>query len=143
MKLSNMAEALEAQILEPNSDLKGFEERIADIINHKWEVRYNKKFACYLKKATLRYPTADFDDSLYDADRLIDTSSIEELATCGWIEEDRNLLITGSTGAVKSYLVNALYIFALRRFHTCKYIRASTLMNGSGKTEGCLHELFK
>lgn len=99
MKLSGMAEALEAQILEPNSDLKGFEERIADIVNHEWEVRYNKKFARYLKKATLRYPTADFDDSLYDADRLIDTNSVEELATCGWIKEGRNLLITGSTGA--------------------------------------------
>ena len=129
MKLSGMAEALEAQILEPNSDLKGFEERIADIVNHEWEVRYNKKFARYLKKATLRYPTADFDDSLYDADRLIDTNSVEELATCGWIEEGRNLLITGSTGAGKSYLANALCICALRRFHTCKYIRANTLMN--------------
>lgn len=84
MKLFGMTEALEAQILEPNSDLKGFEERIADIINHEWKVRYNKKFACYLKKVTLRYPTADFDDSLYDADRLIDTSSIEELAPRRW-----------------------------------------------------------
>lgn len=120
---------MEAQILEPNSDLKSFEERIADIINHEWEVRYNKKFTRYLKKATLRYPTADFDDSLYDADRLIDTNSVEELTTCGWIEEGRNLLITGTTGAGKSYLANALCICTLRRFYTCKYIRANTLMN--------------
>ena len=129
MKLSGMADAFEAQVLDPNSDLKSFLDRISCIVNHEWELRYNKKLARFMKKATLRYPSADLDDTLYEPDRLIDTGAVEELATCRWIEEGRNLLITGATGAGKSYLANALCISALRRFHSCRYIRANTLMN--------------
>ncbi len=91
-------------------------------------MRYNKKFNRYLKKATLKYPAADIDDSIYDADRLLDTGTIESLTSCAWIEDGRNLLITGSTGSGKTYISNALCISALRQFLSVKYIKASTLI---------------
>lgn len=129
MKLSGMADALEQQLSDPNADLSGFDERFESIVNHEWEVRFNKKFCRFLKKATLKYPQADLDETLYEPDRLLDTATIERLSTCGWIEEGRNLIITGATGAGKSYLANALCIAALRQFKPAKYIRANTLMN--------------
>lgn len=129
MKLSGMAEAYEAQIENPNSDLDGFEFRFEAIINYEWELRFNKKLSRFLKKATLRYPQADFDESLYEPDRILDTASIEKLSTCEWIEDGRNLIITGAAGTGKSYLSNALCISALRQFKTARYIRANTLMN--------------
>lgn len=129
MKLSGMAEALEEQFIDPNGDLAGFDERFERIINHEWELRFNKKFSRFLKKATLKYPQADLDETIYEPDRLLDTTTIERLSTCQWIEEGRNLLITGATGAGKSYLANALCISALRQFKSTKYIRANTLMN--------------
>lgn len=129
MKLSGMAEALEEQLVNPNADLAGFDERFECIVNHEWELRFNKKFSRFLKKATLKYPQADLDETIYEPDRLLDTSTIERLSTCCWIEEGRNLIITGATGAGKSYLANALCIGALRQFKSAKYIRANTLMN--------------
>lgn len=51
------------------------------------------------RKATLKYPTADLDSSLYESDRMLDTRTIELLAKCEWIDEPKNLLITGSAGA--------------------------------------------
>lgn len=129
MKLSGMAEALEIQLLNPNSDLTGFDARFESIINYEWELRFNKKFSRFLKKATLKYPQADLDESIYEPDRMLDTVSIEQLSTCHWIEEGRNLIITGATGAGKSYLANALCIAALRQFKSARYIRANTLMN--------------
>ena len=129
MKLSGMAEALEEQLVNPNADLVGFDERFEHIVNHEWELRFNKKFSRFLKKATLKYPQADLDETIYEPDRLIDTPTIERLSTCRWIEEGRNLIITGATGAGKSYLANALCIGALRQFKSAKYIRANTLMN--------------
>lgn len=129
MRLSGMAEALEEQLANPNSDLVGFEERFENIVNHEWELRFNKKFSRFLKKATLKYPQADLDATIYEPDRLLDTATIERLSTCRWIEEGRNLIITGATGAGKSYLANALCIGALRQFKSAKYIRANTLMN--------------
>ena len=129
MKLSGMAEALEQQLLDPNADLCGFDERFETIVNYEWEMRFNKKFSRFLKNATLKYPQADLDETIYDPDRLLDTTAIERLSACGWIEEGRNLIITGATGAGKSYLANALCIAALRQFKPAKYIRANTLMN--------------
>lgn len=128
MKMSSMADALEAQLSNPNSDLRSFDDRLAEIVSAEWDMRYSKKFNRYLKKATLKYPTADIDDSIYDADRLIDTGTVEKLAECSWIEEGKNLLITGSTGSGKTYISNALCISALRKFLTVKYIKASTLI---------------
>ena len=59
----------------------------------------------------------------------MDTATIEQLATCKWMDEGRNLLITGATGAGKSYLSNALCVAAIRQFKTVKYIRANTMMS--------------
>ena len=108
MKMSGMAEAFEKQLANPNSSLRSFDERISEIITAEWDMRYSKKFNRYLKKATLKYPAADIDESIYDA--------------------GRNLLITGCTGSGKTYISNALCISALRQFYTVKYTKASTLI---------------
>ena len=65
MKMSGMAEAYEEQLLNPNSDLACFFTRFSNIVNFEWELRFNKKFNRFLKKATLRYPQASFDDTEY------------------------------------------------------------------------------
>lgn len=129
MKMSGMAEAYEEQILNPNSDLNSFNDRFSNIVNFEWELRFNKKFNRYLKKATLRYPQASFDESIYEPERKLDTDTIERLSDCKWLDEGRNLLITGATGAGKSYLSNALCIAAIRQFKTVRYIRANTMMS--------------
>ena len=43
----------------PNMELEDFYTRIADIINYEWDQRQTTKFNKLLKKATLKYPTAD------------------------------------------------------------------------------------
>jgi DNA replication protein DnaC len=128
MRLSGMAEALREQFENPNSDLRAADERIGEVIEAEWLLRYNKKLARYLKEATLRYPAADLDETVYDPERGLDTEAIERLATCSWIDEKRNLLITGPTSGGKSYLSNALCIAAIRKFKSVRYVKASTLM---------------
>jgi DNA replication protein DnaC len=129
MRLSGMADAFLAQAKKPNSDLVAFDSRFEAIVNHEWELRFNNKFRRFLKSASLRYPHADFDERIYEPDRMLDTASIESLSTCEWIDEGRNLIITGATGAGKSFLSNALCVAALRKFKTARYIRANALMN--------------
>ena len=128
MKMSGMAEIFEEQVLDPNSDLDSFMDRFSAIVNHEWQIRYDKKFKRYLKEAKLRYPQADFDETLYDKARKLNTSVIEKLSTCEWVDEGKNLIITGLTSSGKTYLSNALCIAALRQFKTVRYIRANTLM---------------
>ncbi len=133
LRLSHMAEALEQQFLNPNKNLDNFTTRIAEIINYEWDERQTTKFNRLLKKATLKYPTADFDDGLYEPDRMLDTHTIELLQKCEWINEPRNLLITGSAGAGKTYIANALCIAAMHQQKTVKYIRANMLLMESEK----------
>lgn len=135
MRFSGMAEALEEVFRDPNADLLPFREIINKIVDAEWDLRYNKKLNRFLKKATLKYPGADFDDSIYDPSRRLDTRIIEELAKCEWIEHGRNLIVTGQTSSGKTYLSNALCICALRRFKTVKYIKASQLINELAKAE--------
>lgn len=82
LKLSGMADALEAQLMDPNADLVPFMERFSTIVNQEWQIRYNKKFSKFMKKAQLRYPDAALDETIYDPARKLDTASIERLATC-------------------------------------------------------------
>lgn len=128
MKMSGMAEAFERQVFDPNADLSSFMERITELVNTEWQIRYDKKLNRLLRQAKLRYPQADLDDSIYEADRKLDHASIEKLATCNWIDEGRNLLITGMTSSGKTYLSNALCVSALRKLKTVRYIKASHLM---------------
>ena len=135
LHLSSMVEAYQAQIENPNSDLRSFDDRFKEIVNYEWDARYNKKINRFIKKATLKYPDADFDESIYEADRLLDTKAIEALCELTWIRDARNILITGSTGAGKTYLANALCITAIRRFYNVKYIKSSAVIHGLEKAE--------
>ena len=135
MRFSGMAEALEELMLNPNADLLPFRQIVQKLVDAEWDLRYNKKLNRFIKKATLKYPGADFDDSIYDPERMLDTYVIEELAKCKWVEQGKNLIITGKTSSGKSYLANALCICALREFKTVKYIKASQLINELAKAE--------
>lgn len=135
MRFSGMAQALEEVLSDPNADLIPFREKVSKLVDAEWELRYNKKLNRFIKKATLKYPAADLDETIYDPERQLDVHVIEELAKCGWIEQGRNLMITGQTGSGKSYLANALCVSALRQFKTVKYIRASQLIDDLNRAE--------
>lgn len=132
-KLSHMAAELEKQFLDPNSELDDFHTRITRIINYEWDQRHAAKIRKLEREATLKYPTADFDESIYDPSRMLDTHTIEKLQTCKWLDDQKNLLITGGAGAGKTHIANALCIAAINQLRTVKYIRAKTLLNESEK----------
>lgn len=128
MKMSGMANAFERQLLDPNADMVGFFERFTDLVNTEWQIRYDKKINRLQRQARLRYPHADLDETIYEPDRRLDHASIEKLATCEWIDEGRNLIITGMTSSGKTYLSNALCVSAIRKLKTVRYVKASYLM---------------
>lgn len=128
LRMSGMAEALERQLLDPNTGLESFEDRFTDIVNFEWSQRENKKFNRLLKQATLKYPSADLDGSIYEPERQLNTHVIELLAKCDWIDEPNNLLMTGGAGAGKTYIACALCVTAMHQMKTVKYIRANYLL---------------
>ena len=142
LRMSGMAEAFEKQLLEPNTGLEPFEARFAAIVNQEWDQRESKKFKRLMKKATLKYPAADLDSSIYDPERQLNTHVIELLSKCEWIDEPNNLLMTGGAGAGKTHIACALCITAMHQNRTVKYIRANTLLKESehARQEGTYFE---
>ncbi len=104
-------------------------ERISSMVDSEWQSRANKRFNRLMKDAHLRYPTADLDETIYHPERQLDTQTIERLSTCHWIEEGKNLIVTGSSASGKTYLINALCVTAMRQFKSVRYIKANTLMS--------------
>ena len=86
MRFSGMAQALEELFADPNADLMPFREKVCRLVDAEWELRYTKKLNRFIKKATLKYPAADLDGSIYDPERLLDSRVIEELAKCEWVD---------------------------------------------------------
>lgn len=149
MRLSGMAEKLEEQGDNPNIDLKPFDERITEIIESEWNMRNNKKFNRLLKKAHLRYPDASLDDTIYEPDRMLDIDTVQSLLDSNWISEGKNLLITGKTGAGKSFYSNVIAISALKKFKTVRYYKTRALIyelekaNLEGTITETINELYK
>ena len=135
MRFSGMATELEKVFSDPNADLIPFDDKIQRIVDAEWNLRYTKKLNRFIKNATLKYPAADLDDTIYDPSRMLDSNIIEVLSRCEWIDQGRNLVITGKTSSGKSYLANALAICALRMFKTVRYYKASALINELAKAE--------
>lgn len=128
LRMSGMAEALERQLLDPNTGLESFEDRLSDIVYFEWTQRETKKFNRLLKQSTLKYPAADLDQSIYEPERQLNTRVIELLAKCDWIDEPNNLLMTGGAGAGKTHIACALCIAAMHQMKSAKYIRANYLL---------------
>ena len=123
-----MAKILEAQLKDPNADLSTFMERISAMVDSEWQARADKRFNRLMKEAHLRYPAADLDETIYRPERQLDTQTIERLSTCHWIEEGKNLIVTGSSASGKTYLINAFCVTAMKQSKSVRYIKANTLM---------------
>ena len=81
------------------------------------------------KEAKLKLPQACLEAIDYPARRELDKAVMRQLATCRWIEEHQQVLITGATGTGKSFVACALAHHACRRGYRAYYRRASRLFD--------------
>jgi len=69
--------------------------------------RLASRQARLVKEAHFRYQTS-LQDIIFDSSRGLDKSKIMSLATCEYIKQGVPIIITGPTGAGKSWLASAL-----------------------------------
>ena len=104
LRLDAMADAWTQQ--RSNLEMAGlsFDERFGLLIDAEWLARENKRLTRLLRDAKLRLGAACVEDIDYAAKRELDKAVVRQLATCRWVQEHQNVLITGATGTGKTVM---------------------------------------
>ncbi len=130
LRLETMAQALEQQLQQSGIGAMSFEKRLALLVDREVHGRQDRRCARLLKTAKLKYPQAAIEDLDSRSTRGIERSAVMSLALGEWVKCGHSVLITGATGAGKSWLAFALAQHACRRGHSALYQRAPWLCEG-------------
>jgi DNA replication protein DnaC len=127
LRLDAMAAAWAEQQKRTEMAKLAFDERFGLLVDAESLFRENRRLARLLKEAKLKLGQACVEDIDYPPKRELDKSLIRQLATCRWVQEHQNVIVTGPTGVGKTYVACALH--ACRRGSSAIYRRASRLFD--------------
>lgn len=127
MKLTAMARSFAHQMQCPDMTQLSFEERFGLIVDYQMTDLDNRRMQNRLKNAKLRQ-SASIEDLDFKQGRGLDRSTVMSLAGNQWVKSHHNILVTGPTGAGKSYLACALAQKACRDGYTTLYQRLPRLL---------------
>ena len=149
LKLDGLATGLEQQLTQSGMAAMSFEERLALLVDREVHCRSDRKLARLLRQAHLKYPQAAIEDIDARPTRGVDRRTVMSLALGDWVTSGHSVLITGPTGAGKSWLACALAQYACRRGYSAVYQRIPRLQeelrirHGSGVFGKWLIQLAK
>jgi len=135
LRLTGMLKALKEQMDMEDINTMTFEERLGLLVDREAAERETRRLTVRLKNARLRQH-ACLENIDFRHPRGLDRSLITRLADCQWIKQHQNLIITGPTGAGKSYLACALGQKACRDGYTAVYLRIPRLFADLGLARG-------
>ena len=144
LKLAAMARELTEQRALPEAAALSFEERLGLLADRELTERSNRRLALKLRHAKLRQAAA-LEDLDTRAPRGLDKALIVLLATCQWIAQYLNCLISGPTGIGKTWLACALAHQAAREGYSVLYARVPRLLTelDLGRADGRYPKLMK
>jgi len=137
LRLGAIAEAYLAQQRDAATAALSFDERLGMLVDAEQLAREHRALTRRLKEAKLRMSQACVEDLDYSG-RKLDRALMRQLATCRWVAEHQNILVTGPTGVGKTFVACALAQQACRQGHRVIYRRLPrlfpefTLAHGDG-----------
>jgi len=148
MKLNGMAGAYEEQLQQSQMGELSFEDRFTLLVERQWIWKENWALTRRLKYAGLKLD-ACIEDIDYRHPRGLKRSTIEQLAACEWVKYHRNCIITGPTGAGKTFIGCALAHQACREgyraqyFYTPKLFRQMAIAHVDGRITNLLKKISR
>ena len=127
LKLDGMARAFEEQLVVTASSSLSFEERFGIVVDRELAWRDTRRLERLLKAAKLKNPQACVEDIEFRQSRGIDQRMIATLAGCDWVRHAQNLILTGPTGAGKTWIACAFGQQACRQGFSVFYVRVGRL----------------
>ena len=127
LKLFAMAESLKSRLARPDHAELSVQDMIGLIVDDEWTRRDKRRNENLLRGAAFKDQAA-VEDISYRSGRNLKKSQVQDLIRFEWVRAKRNILITGPTGAGKSYLSQALGQMACRSGYSVMYFRISKLI---------------
>ncbi len=128
LRLPGMARALREQLLMPEIDQLGFDERFGLLLDREMSDRAGRQLKRRLTQASLRQ-SASLVDVDYRKTRGLDKRLLLELAGCEWVRRHHNVIVTGATGVGKSFIGCALAHSACLEGYSAVYHRLPRLVD--------------
>ncbi|MCX7323139.1 MAG: IS21-like element helper ATPase IstB [Hyphomicrobiales bacterium] len=124
--LHGLAKGFKQMNASTEADALSHAEWLGIILDHEVTLRRQKRFDARAKAAKLRHNAA-IEDIDFRAARGLDRALFQKLASCDFIRDRRNLIITGPCGVGKSWLASALGHKACREDFSVLYHRVPRL----------------
>lgn len=128
LRLRGMAKSFQERIIRPDHRELSFEEFLGLLVDDEDLYRKNLRQRRLLQMAKLKFPSACLEDIDYQAPRGLVKSKIVGLQNTEWLNNHQNILITGPTGAGKSYLACAFGQWCCRNGLSVFYSRWPRLL---------------
>jgi len=128
LRLGEMANALTAQLQQPEIDAMPFDERLALLVDIQHSAMLTAALRQRLTRAGMRQ-SACLENLDLRTPRGLDRSTMQGLAGGLWIRQHRNVLISGAAGIGKSWIACALGNQAARDGVSVLYKRLSRLLD--------------
>ena len=128
MKLYGMYGTFKTAIETGRTDDYTLDQFISMMIETEWDDRNTRRIERAIKNAKFHYK-ASVENIIYEENRNIDKNNILRLAECNFVEQNENIIITGSTGVGKSYLATALGYQACIEGYRVMYLNTTKLFS--------------
>ena len=128
MKFYGMHGAFKTAIETGKTDDYTLDQFVSMIIDAEWDDKNNRKIERAIKNARFHYKSS-IENIIYDQSRNIDKTKLLRLAECEFINKNENILVTGSTGAGKSYIATALGYQACIEGYRVMYFNTTKLFS--------------
>jgi DNA replication protein DnaC len=144
LKLHGMAKAFEEQLSMSDITELSFEERLGLLVEREATERTSRRLTARLRKAKLREQAA-IEDVDWRAKRSLDKRQVLRLASCQWVADHLNVLITGKAGVGKTFLACALGHKACREGYSVLYLRLPRLLRSLAiaRADGSYEKLLR
>jgi len=129
LNLASIIDIVEQQDSDVQTVALPFDQRLQRIVDYVFQEKYDDKVQRLIKSAHLRFANADMHDIYYSSKRRINRDVMNELATCMYIRENKNIILQGYTSSGKTYLGCALGKEACRQHYRTRYIRLPDLLD--------------
>ncbi len=140
LKLSGMLRRFKAMIEAGAGGELTVDEVVAELVDAEWDDKHDRKLQRLIKNANFRHQAA-IEQVDFSTERNLNKNEISRYITCDFIRKGRNILITGPTGAGKSFIscmighhacqegFRAMYFNSIKLFNNLKYARADGSYN--------------